>query len=239
MKAFIAAMALFLCAAAGAQECPAAGPAVRAVTPQPPGRKLESWTAQHEAVRVQLKAMPDAEIVFVGDSITAHFSDEGRWTRLPGLAGRKALNLAVPGDQTENVLWRLDRMELASVQPRQAVLLIGTNNLRTEDTPCDIVAGITAILQRMRTAWPDARLVVLGILPRGPAMQFALERRQAVAASLRTAAAAGGYAFIDPTEAFLCGGTNSCGYYQEDLLHLLPAGYERLWAILQPAIAGR
>ena len=235
MTTLVTALAFLLCAAAGAQECPA-GQGLRAATPQPPGRKLESWTAQHQAVSERLKAMPDADIVFVGDSITAHFSDNGRWDKLPGLAGRKALNLGVPGDQTENVLWRLDHMDLPGVKPRQAVLLIGTNNLRTEDAPCDILGGIGAIVQRLHAAWPQAQLVVLGILPRGARMEYALERRQAVNAGLSAGAEAGGYRFVDTTGAFFCGGGNNCGYYQDDLLHLLPEGYERLWAVLQPVL---
>lgn len=233
-------LALSLPACAFAQACSSSSAApVRAATPQPQARKPAKFLASHEAIRTQLRAMPDAEIVFIGDSITAHLSDEGRFDTLPGLAGRKALNLAVPGDQTENVLWRLDRLDLASLKPRQAVLLIGTNNLRGDDTACDILAGIDAILQRARTAWPAAQLVVVGILPRGPGMQFAIERRRDVNASLRAASAMAGFTFVDPTEAFLCGGGNTCGYFQDDLLHLLPAGYAHYWSVLRPALEAK
>jgi platelet-activating factor acetylhydrolase IB subunit beta/gamma len=213
-----------------AQHC---GGIVRAATPAVATKDPPKWMAQHEAIRARVDAAPPVDVVFVGDSITAHFSDGDRFAHLPGLAGRATLNLAVPGDQTENVLWRLDHLPLNKVHPAQAVLLIGTNNLRGDDTACDILAGIDAILGRLRAAWPDAQVVVIGILPRGKDMQFALERRRAVNAAL---AARSDIRFVDPTEALLCGGSNACGYYQEDLLHLLPAGYERLWLALRPAI---
>jgi platelet-activating factor acetylhydrolase IB subunit beta/gamma len=213
-----------------AQHC---GGTVRAATPAVARKDPPKWMAQHEAIRAKVAAAPKVDVVFVGDSITAHFSDDDRFARLPGLAGRATLNLAVPGDQTENVLWRLDRLPLEKVHPAQAVLLIGTNNLRGDDTACDIVAGIDAILGRLHAAWPEAQVVVIGILPRGKDMQFALERRRAVNAAL---AARTDIRFVDPTEAFVCGGTNACGYYQDDLLHLLPAGYERLWSILRPQL---
>jgi len=67
-------------------------------------------------------------------------------------------------------------------------------------------------------------------------MQFAADRRREINAGLRMMADGGGFGFVDPTEAFVCGGANSCGYYQDDLLHLLPAGYERLWTVLLPAL---
>ena len=230
-------LGLSLQACAFAQACGGSGAApVRAATPQPQARNPAKFLAAHEAIRTQLRAMPDADIVFIGDSITAHLSDDGRFDTLPGLAGRKALNLAVPGDQTENVLWRLDRLDLASLKPRQAVLLIGTNNLRGDDGACDILAGIDAILRRARTAWPAAQLVVVGILPRGQGMQFAIARRRQVNAGLR---AMDGINFVDPTEAFLCGGGNSCGYFQDDLLHLLPAGYAHFWSVLRPVLEAK
>jgi platelet-activating factor acetylhydrolase IB subunit beta/gamma len=213
-----------------AQHC---GGTVRAATPAVATKDPPKWQAQHEAIRARLAAAPPAEIVFVGDSITAHFSDDDRFAHLPGLAGHATLNLAVPGDQTENVLWRLDHLPLEQVHPRQVVLLIGTNNLRGDDTACDILAGIDAIIGRLRAAWPDAQVVVIGILPRGKDMQFALERRRAINEAM---AARRDIRFVDPTDALVCGGSNGCGYYQDDLLHLMPAGYDRLWSVLRPQL---
>ncbi|SFV00480.1 GDSL-type esterase/lipase family protein [Pseudoduganella namucuonensis] len=241
VAALMAVAAMVLPGAAIARDCAAGAtgsPAARAATPQERVKDPAKWKPVHEAIIERMRLMPDADLVFVGDSITAHFSDEGRFERLPGLAGRKALNLGVPGDQTENVLWRLDRLDLASLQPREAVLLIGTNNLRGDDTACDILAGIAAIVDRMRAAWPKARIVVLGILPRGEGMRFAAERRRDVNDGLRELAAGRGFVFVDTTEAFLCGGGNACGYFQDDLLHLQPAGYERYWRLLRPVLGG-
>ena len=232
---WLLAWAALLPALACAQDCVAPAAPPRAAVPRMQSKDPAKWLGQHEAIRARMRQLADADIVFIGDSITAHFSDDGRFERL--LPGRVALNLAVPGDQTENVLWRLDRLELAALHPRQAVLLIGTNNLRGDDSACDILAGIAAIGQRLRAAWPQVQLVVLGILPRGAGMAFALERRRAVNAGLRRMSAEGGFTFIDPTEAFVCGGTNACGYFQDDLLHLQAAGYERYWSLLQPALA--
>ena len=232
----LVACAALLPALAPAQGCAAPAAPPRAAVPQMQARDPATWLGEHEAIGARMRQLRDADIVFIGDSITAHFSDEGRFGRL--LPGRTALNLAVPGDQTENVLWRLDRLDLAALHPRQAVLLIGTNNLRGDDSACDILAGIAAIERRVRAAWPQVQLVVLGILPRGEGMAFALERRRDVNAGLRQMGVERGFSFIDPTEAFVCGGSNACGYYRDDLLHLLAAGYERYWSLLQPVLDG-
>jgi predicted amidohydrolase YtcJ/lysophospholipase L1-like esterase len=211
--------------------------AARSVTAQPPAKDPAKFQRLHDEVRERLMRSRDADLVFIGDSITAHLSDDDRFSTLPGLRERRPLNLGVPGDQTENVLWRLERLPLDLLHPRQVVLLIGTNNLRTGDGARDITAGIEAILKQVRGAWPKAQIVVMGILPRGDGMAFAADRIGAVNASLKALAADGALTFIDPAEAFRCNGGNGCGYYQQDLLHLQPAGYQRYWSLLRPVVA--
>ena len=49
-------------------------------------------------------------------------------------------NAGVGGDRTQHVLWRLDNGLLAGSHPSLIVLLIGTNNLRS-DTEKDILLG--------------------------------------------------------------------------------------------------
>src|SRR5258707_694668 len=74
-----------------------------------------------------------ANVVFLGDSITFGWGDAahpyvGTSTWDEQIAPLKAQNFGVPGDQTQNLVWRLQNGELAG-QPKVAVVLIGTNNL--------------------------------------------------------------------------------------------------------------
>jgi lysophospholipase L1-like esterase len=55
--------------------------------------------------------------------------------------------------------------ELTRLDPRVAVVLIGTNNLG-EEKDADVVEGITAVIKALHTKLPSTKIVVLGILPR-------------------------------------------------------------------------
>ncbi|MFR4417568.1 MAG: GDSL-type esterase/lipase family protein [Akkermansia sp.] len=69
-------------------------------------------------------------ILFVGDSITQGWEQEGaEWWKKVFLP-MKAVNFGVSGDRTENILWRMEDTELAvKTPPRYCVLLAGTNNI--------------------------------------------------------------------------------------------------------------
>ena len=81
--------------------------------------------------------------------------------------------LAISGDQTQHVLYWLDRLERRPDADRLArvrgvvVLLIGTNNLGSGHLPSDAVAGIAAVAARLARLLPAVRVLVSTLLPRG------------------------------------------------------------------------
>ena len=111
------------------------------------------------------------DIVFIGNSITQN------WVEMPagggmksagrsgpnGTADRNALDFGVGADKTQNVLWRLDTMDIKSFRPKVAVVLIGTNN--TEDTPADIAAGVRAVVTKTKQTFPGVHVILMSILP--------------------------------------------------------------------------
>ena len=112
-------------------------------------------------------------LVFLGDSITQNWELSGPpdwadyapvWDRL--FAPHGALNLGYAGDATGNLLWRLRDGELDGLAPRAVVLLIGINDilLHGRRAPA-VVAGIDAIINELNHRVPDARVLVLGLLP--------------------------------------------------------------------------
>jgi lysophospholipase L1-like esterase len=110
------------------------------------------------------KAQPD--VLFVGDSLVGFWRRPGNvasWKKL--IAPLNACNLGVAGDMTENILWRLSNGELHGIHPKVIVLLTGTNNLWRDDTG-DIIKGVSAILQTIDKATPDARIILVGVPPR-------------------------------------------------------------------------
>lgn len=149
-----------------------------------PVGKLENdgygWEERHEAV-MAVKDQLKPEIVLIGDSITHFWGGEpdggkmgnrGReaWAALFG--DRKVLNLGFGWDRTQNVLKRIELGELDGLDPKLVVIHIGTNNLAgtphyRAGTPAQIAEGITAIVDRVQTKCPNAKVVVMAIFPRG------------------------------------------------------------------------
>jgi lysophospholipase L1-like esterase len=138
--------------------------------------RVYDWPMRHAAIVTLMKAR-QPEIVMVGDSIMHFWGGEpggdgirGRdtapevWTR--AFAGRSVVNLGYGWDRTENVLWRLRNGEFEGVTPKVVVVMIGTNNV-TLNTPDEIVAGVTAIVDEIHQRSRTSRILLLGIFPRG------------------------------------------------------------------------
>lgn len=126
---------------------------------------LAEWNQKHSDFAA-VAAKGEAELVFVGDSIIAGAQWSESWKKAFG--GYKSANFGMGGDRTQNVLWRLANGEIGALKPKAVVVLIGTNNIFT--TPRDVddtVRGITAIAKELHGAFPPARILVLGVFPRG------------------------------------------------------------------------
>ena len=124
-------------------------------------------------VLARAKAAPgDYDIEFIGDSITQGWETRGSnvWNQFYG--HRKAINMGVSGDRTEHVLWRFEQGQLDGIKAKVAVLMIGTNNSnKNKDgtdayTDSDILEGVVAIVNQIRTRQPDTKIILLGIFPR-------------------------------------------------------------------------
>jgi beta-glucosidase len=127
--------------------------------------KEKWWEERFSAIKDKVSS-GDAQLVFIGDSITQGWEKDGKriWNRY--YAGRKALNLGIWGDRTENVIWRLQNGHYEKIRPSLAVILIGTNNIGV-NSPAEIVSGIKRILDIIRKRTPGTRILLLGIFPRG------------------------------------------------------------------------
>jgi lysophospholipase L1-like esterase len=133
-------------------------------------------TNRQSLVLQRAKDNPGAcDIEFIGDSITQGWEGAGKniWEQYYGQ--RKVINMGVSGDRTEHVLWRFENGQLDGIKAKVAVVMIGTNNSgKNRDgtdsyTDSDILDGVTAIVQQIRTRQPDTKIILLGIFPRGQA----------------------------------------------------------------------
>lgn len=144
-----------------------------ALTPQ--GRPEQWWIMRHRTIVEEIK-QKKVDVIFIGDSITHGWQDEGRQVWQKYYAGRNAMNMGFAGDRTQHVLWRLENGEIKNISPKLAVILIGTNNSNgTDNTAKEIGEGIIAICQKLRNDLPNTKILIMGIFPRG---QKPSEQRQ-------------------------------------------------------------
>jgi beta-glucosidase len=137
-----------------------------AVTPAP--RNEQGWKTREELLNKRVKENSDAEVLFIGDSITAGWETSGKQVWEQHYGNRKAINLGIGGDRTQHVLYRLQNGNLEGIKPKAAVVMIGTNNSNGEDnTAQQIAEGVKAIVKELRTKQPQMKILLLGIFPRG------------------------------------------------------------------------
>ena len=126
------------------------------------------WMPRHEEKLNEKEALGDVQLVFLGDSITHAWENKGKDIWKENYASYNALNLGFSGDRTEHVLWRLDHGELDGIKPKAIVIMIGTNNAgHRKEESAKTAAGIKAILESIEKKQPQAKVLLLGIFPRG------------------------------------------------------------------------
>ncbi len=103
------------------------------------------------------------DLLFLGDSITDGWRGGGKAVWDKYFAPLKAANFGISGDRTEHVIWRLRNGELEGIQPKLAVLMIGTNN---GDPAPDVALGIKTIIADIHERSPRTKVLLLAIFPR-------------------------------------------------------------------------
>jgi beta-glucosidase len=125
------------------------------------------WLERHDEKLAEIKGCKKVDLVFLGDSITHCWEQEGKGVWDQYYAKRNALNLGFGGDKTEQVIWRLQHGEGEGYRAKLAVIMIGTNNGGRKDSPEDIAAGIRGIIDQWQHQQPQCKILLLAIFPRG------------------------------------------------------------------------
>ena len=126
-------------------------------------------TARHNGF-VNTATNSDFNVLFEGDSITDWWQQRGA----QGGAGVfsnyfasvQIANFAVAGDTTQGVLWGLQNGEGQGHKPKAVMLMIGTNN--GSNSAEEVAEGVGAIVFELRKDFPNAKILLLAIFPRGP-----------------------------------------------------------------------
>ncbi len=195
-----------------------------------PQRQLDQTAIRHQNYSEQAKK-GGIDVLFVGDSIVQGWPDTGKvaWDGHYAGAPFKVAAFGVGYDRTQHVLWRLQNGEGQSFSPKVVELLIGTNNLGP-NTPDETVAGIKAVVAELRKNFPGAKILLLGILPRGLPGDPKREDVIYVNSYLAQLADLDHVFYLDLAPKLLDGnGAMLPGVFKSDNLHPAAAGYE-IWA---------
>ena len=213
--------------------------------PQPNSAIVPSLAAgfvtKHQA-NLEVAKQGDANMLFMGDSITDFWRNpEGAYAGKPVLdkyfGQWKVANFGIAGDTTQGVLYRLKDGEGKGFSPRAVMLMIGTNNTG-RNTAAEIAEGIGAVVLELQRNFPNAKILLLGVFPRGRAADPV---RATIAEINRTIAKlhdGSRVHYLDIGKAFLDADGNISTDVMSDGLHPTTKGYE-LWAkaVIEPLSA--
>lgn len=123
---------------------------------------IAQWDKYH-AEDVLIAQHDSVDVLFIGDSIT-HGWDWPIWEK--NFKPLNAANFAIGGDNTGNVLWRLQQGTIGQLQPKLIVVLIGVNNLGAlQETPEQAAEGVRRVITQLNLAWPSSKILLNAVFP--------------------------------------------------------------------------
>lgn len=186
-----------------------------------------------EEINAEVRARPQAQVVFIGDSLTERWKSIGRQSWDEHFA-HSAINLGIDSDETQDVLWRLQHGNLDGLNPHYAILLIGINNIyESNNTAFETYEGIQAIVDLLHRMLPQTQIVVLGLLPFREAKVGQRERARIVNTYLSIHP---NITYCDLSEYFVHAGILRSELYEDDGVHLSPRGYTLLARLIHSTI---
>jgi beta-glucosidase len=190
---------------------------------------------RHEAFVNTAKA-GEFDILFYGDSITDWWRMEGSSAANSGgkrvfdnyFGDMKVANFGVAGDTTQGILWGLKNGEGQGHKPRAVMLMIGTNNSGGASGP-EIAEGIGADVLELRKNFPDAKILLLAIFPRGAGPTDANRRKCEEANKIIAKLDDQKHVFFMDINAKFLNDNGGLIGFRADNLHPVEQGYE-IWA---------
>jgi len=172
--------------------------------------------------RLAAQAGKPCDMIFIGASVVQRWNSKGGSVWNNYYEPRHALNFGVSGDRTENVLWRLDHMNLSGLKPKVAVIFIGLNNRNS--APWEVALGIDAVVKKTQLVFPGVKVLVVSLTPHGPDQTPVVKTNEL----LRSYADNRSVYYVDLYSHLPREGNNWKGL-GSDRFHLSAEGYE-IWA---------
>jgi len=197
--------------------------------PRTQQRDWYNWRERHELILKRNREEPP-QIVLIGNSITHFWSDDTRkdekQVRAYGKSWNKlfrrhiAHNQGFGFDRIENGLWRIAHGELDGFEAEKIFLLLGTNNLSTNNDE-QIIRGMQLLIDAVRLHQPHAKIYQVGIMPRRNDEQ----RIASLNAQLQEKLKGTDVTYVDMSAGFVDDQGRLIETYFNDGLHPNPEGY--------------
>jgi beta-glucosidase len=207
----------------------AVSPDHAALTPAGKTDDAGFWMPRHEAVLKTLQTTKDFDFVFIGDSLIQYWSNDKTWKALEKT--HKIINLGFGGDQTMNVIWRLENGEFPDgMTARYAVVLVGTNNsIMSGHAAEPIAAGIAKIIGIINEKSPATKILLVPLLPRGQTWGGGSAGNDEVNEIIKDFDGHLNVVYLDVASLFKNeDGSQKTRLFQDDKLHLSSSGYALL-----------
>lgn len=133
-----------------------------AATPQ---QSTQKFHVERHLQYVERAKQGDINLLFLGDSITQLWEQSGRNIWKERYEPLKAANFGIGGQNTMQILWRINNGELENIKPKVVVLMAGTNNMGMNDAD-QIADALRVIVNTVRLKLPQSKVLLLGILPK-------------------------------------------------------------------------
>jgi lysophospholipase L1-like esterase len=133
-----------------------------AATPQESTQKFHVERHQQYVERAK---QGDIDVLFLGDSITQLWEQSGRLIWKERYEPLKAANFGIGGQNTMQILWRINSGELDGINPKVVVLMAGTNNMGMHDAD-QIADALRVMVNSIRLKLPQSKILLLGLLPK-------------------------------------------------------------------------
>ncbi|KAK9497676.1 hypothetical protein O3M35_004360 [Rhynocoris fuscipes] len=193
------------------------------------------WMSQHKCnIRQTKEREPD--VLLIGDSIIHHLSLRPIWADL--FEPLHCLNFGIPGDTTQNVLWRISHGEIDNINPKVVVVLVGTNNTARNDQPEHIADALLEIVKSIRARLTQSYIVLIELLPRGEYPNVLRESNTAVNNLLRKKVC--GFEKLETislSKGLIDGNGRISQHDMPDFLHLSEGGYRKTFTPLYELVS--
>ena len=190
-------------------------------------------TDQRHNAFVETAKNEQFNILFLGDSITDWWQQNaaqggGVDVQKKYFDDVEVANFAIAGDTTQGVLWGLQNGEGQGHKPKAIMLMIGTNNTGS-NTGEEIAEGVGAIILELRKDFPDAKILLLAIFPRGSSDNDSNRIKNEVANKIIAKLHDGKNVFFMNINDKFMNDDGSLVGFRRDNLHPNAEGYE-IWA---------